>query len=42
MLTSGGITTGEHHPFHSKVLEDFVVTWMFEDVGDYIDARQFG
>ena len=29
-------------PILSKDLEDFVVTWMIEDVGEYIDARQFG
>ena len=29
-------------PILSKVLEDFAVTWMIEDVGEYIDARQFG
>ena len=26
----------------SKVLEDFVVSWMIEDVGEHIDSRQFG
>ena len=26
----------------SKVLEDFVVSWMIEDVGEYIDTRPFG
>ena len=25
-----------------KVLEDFVVSWMISDIGDKIDARQFG
>ena len=25
-----------------KVLEDFVVSWMIEDVGEHIDSRQFG
>ena len=29
-------------PILSKVLEDFVVSWMIEDVGEYIDTRQFG
>ena len=29
-------------PIPSKVPEDFVVTWMIEDVVEYIDARQFG
>ena len=29
-------------PIPSKVLEDFVVTWMIEDVGEYNYARQFG
>ena len=26
----------------SKVIEDFVVTWMIKDVGEQIDNRQFG
>ena len=26
----------------SKVFEDFVVTWMIEDVGEQSDNRQFG
>ena len=29
-------------PILSKVLEDFVVAWMIEDVGQHIDSRQFG
>ena len=29
-------------PILSKVLEDFVVSWMIEDVGEHIDSRQFG
>ena len=29
-------------PIWSKVLEDFVVSWMIEDVGEHIDSRQFG
>ena len=26
----------------SKVLEDFIVSWMIEDIGEQIDSRQFG
>ena len=26
----------------SKVLEDFIVSWMVEDIGEQIDSRQFG
>lgn len=29
-------------PFLSKVLEDFVVSWLIEDVRDKIDPMQFG
>ena len=29
-------------PILSEVLEDFVVSWMIEDVGEHIDSRQFG
>ena len=29
-------------PVLSKVLEDFVVSWMIEDIGEYIDPNQFG
>ena len=29
-------------PILFKVLEDFVVSWMIEDVGEHIDSRQFG
>ena len=29
-------------PILSKLLEDFVVSWMIEDVGEHIDSRQFG
>ena len=29
-------------PILSKVLDDFVISWMIEDVGEYIDTRQFG
>ena len=29
-------------PILSKVLEDFGVSWMIEDVGKHIDSRQFG
>ena len=29
-------------PILSKVLEDLVVSWMIEDVGEHIDSRQFG
>ena len=29
-------------PILSKVLEDFVVSWTIEDVGEHIDSRQFG
>ena len=29
-------------PILSKVLEDFVVSWMIEDVGEHIDSRQIG
>ena len=29
-------------PILSKVLEDFVVSWMIEDVCEHIDSRQFG
>ena len=29
-------------PILSKVLEDFVVSWMIEDVGEHIDSRQYG
>ena len=29
-------------PILSKVLEDFVVSWMIEDVGEHIDSRQLG
>ena len=30
------------NPLLSKDLEDFVVSWMIEDVGEHIDSRQFG
>lgn len=26
----------------SKILEDFVVSWMIEDISNYVDPRQFG
>ena len=29
-------------PILSKVLKDFVVSWMIEDFGEHIDSRQFG
>ena len=29
-------------PVLSKVLEDFIVSWMIEDIGKQIDSRQFG
>ena len=29
-------------PVSAKVLDDFVVSWMLEDIGHIIDAQQFG
>ena len=29
-------------PVLSKVLEDFIVSWMIENIGEQIDSRQFG
>ena len=26
----------------SKILEDFVISWMFEDISNVVDPRQFG
>ena len=36
------LTVFSSTPILSKVLEDFVVSWMIEDVGEHIDSRQFG
>ena len=33
------LTVFSSTPILSKVLEDFVVSWMIEDVGEHIDSR---
>ena len=30
------------YPCPTKVLEEFVVSWMIKDIGEYIDPNQFG